>query len=372
MRFHVISLPHTQTNEKYLCCAFTQKVVKFCRMMFHRGHEVFLYSGEDNSTVCTEHISIVSKQEQMEWFGDHGYCQRGDVLPPLDFDANRIHWLSMNGSAVKEINKRKQNGDIICLISNSQRMISDLIPGFLAVEYGVGYEGVHTCNRAFESNSWRHHVYGLMKERDGNPSDTVIPNYFDTSEFFGSDGQLPPKGDYYLFIGRMVRRKGIEMAVATTEEMGEKLILCGQGIIREVESNGCKGLIANELVVVGKNIEYAGMAGVRERARLMASAKAVFVPTIYIEPFGGVHAEAMICGTPVICTNWGAFSDTIEHGVTGFLCDTKEDFINAARQSPLLDRELIRKKAVSRFSLEAVAPLYEKWFARLLAARQPA
>ena len=33
MRFHCLSVPHTITNEDYSVCAFTQKVLRFCKMM---------------------------------------------------------------------------------------------------------------------------------------------------------------------------------------------------------------------------------------------------------------------------------------------------------------------------------------------------
>jgi len=45
---HVVSLPHTQTTQKYLACAYTQKIVKFCNMMKFLGNTVYLYASEDN------------------------------------------------------------------------------------------------------------------------------------------------------------------------------------------------------------------------------------------------------------------------------------------------------------------------------------
>ena len=67
-RFHVIALPHTQTTTEYTACAYTQKVIKFCKMMKSLGHEVFLYASEENEAPCDELITIVSKKEQRKWW----------------------------------------------------------------------------------------------------------------------------------------------------------------------------------------------------------------------------------------------------------------------------------------------------------------
>jgi glycosyltransferase involved in cell wall biosynthesis len=38
-----------------------------------------------------------------------------------------------------------------------------------------------------------------------------------------------------------------------------------------------------------------------------------------------------MCGTPAITTDHAAFSETVRHGVTGFLCHTLEQFVWATR-----------------------------------------
>ena len=48
IRFHLVSLPHTNTTEAFSSCAFTEKVRKFAAMMKGLGHEVILYAGEFN------------------------------------------------------------------------------------------------------------------------------------------------------------------------------------------------------------------------------------------------------------------------------------------------------------------------------------
>ena len=342
MRLHIAALPHTQTTWAYSSCAYTGKLLGFCRMMMDRGHEVFLYSGEENEAPCTEHIVCVSEADRAAHVGQNHFTS-------ASFDSSLPFWKSANAKMAEEIGKRYQHKDFLCIIGGyAQKPIADALPHMMAVEFGVGYGGSFSKYRVFESYAWMHLCYGSANGgnphgADGHWWDTVIPGYLDPAMFpFSAE-----KDDYYLFIGRLVDRKGYRIAADVCFDLGAKLVVAGQG-------------------TPPLGTEYVGVVGPEERGRLMSRAKAVFVPTIYVEPFGNVNVEAQACGTPVITTDWGAFTETVEDGVTGFRCRTFGEFKRAALAAPSLDPHVIRDRAVAKYSLEVIGKKYEEYFTRLL------
>jgi glycosyltransferase involved in cell wall biosynthesis len=324
LRFHIPAIPGQQTTYGNSVCAYTQKIMKFCDMMIPRGHEVFIYSGPEFDGKCTEHFNVY---EDAEYDG---------------FDVAR--WLPHNQKATPIIKENFEEGDYLLLIAGlAQKSISDAIEGFRVVEFGIGYQGVFAEFKVFESYAWMHTVYGENQgayAANGNFYDTVIHNYFDIKDFEDNGGN----GDYFLYIGRLLERKGVHIASEVCDEIGANLKIAGEGEFKPEYG------------------EYLGNVGPCERKDLMSNAKAVFVPSLYLEPFGGVVIEAMLSGCPVITVDWGAMSETVIDQENGYRCKTFGDFLWAANNCHKLDRNVIREYASHNFSLGATAPKYESYF----------
>jgi len=362
LRIHVISLPHTKTNKLYCACAYTQKILNFCKMMHSLGHTVFHYGAEGSQVECTEQIQIISDAEQRHYFGATDWKKN---TFPIKWDSREPYWDLTNVRAATEINKRKQKQDFVCVVGGvCQKPLTDLVgeSHTINVEPFVGYYGIYTKYRAFESYTHQSCVYGTMSgDPNGQLYDCVIPNYYDPSDFSIST----ERKDYLLYIGRLISRKGILIALQTAKATGRKLIMAGQGV-KEITSDR---LVTEEGITIplGDDVEYFGYAGVEERRKLMGEAHAILMPTLFMEPFGGVAVESQLCGTPVISTDHAAFTETVKHGETGYRCHSLEQFVWAVEHTDELHLpDVIRDIALANYSIDKVKYMYDEWFNMLL------
>lgn len=347
-RIHLLGLPHTKTTLDFTACAYTMKVWKFCKMMEGRGHHLMHYGHEESNPCADELVPVITSEEWNKTYGEHDFHSK-----LFTFDVNDDAYQTFYKNAIEEIGKRKQPGDIILPFwGGGVRPICDAHSDLTIIEPGIGYAHGHWAPfKIFESYAIYHAYCGLDNVGTCNQKwyDIVIPNYFDLDEF---EYNHTPE-DYFLFVGRVYDGKGLNIAIQATEALGVKLKVAGQ----------LSGPYAEESWEWPSHVEFMGYAGLEERKNLMKGAIASFLPSMYVEPFGGVQIENLLSGTPVITTDWGAFTECNIHGVTGYRCRTFEEFVKAAKdcKEGKINRVDCRKRG-EEYSLEAIAPMYEKFF----------
>lgn len=339
MRVHLLSLPNVQTTSAFDLDGFNTFTMRFARILKTLGAHVILYASEQNEAPCDELVTCVTLAEQKAAIGEFQY-QHANISHenPL--------WKLASPRMIEAIGQRKQPRDYICSIGGgSQAEITNAHPDLMAVEYSIGYVGNYAKYRVFQSQAWRHTCYGAlaMANEGGRFFDAVIPGFFDTAAF----AQETPE-DYVLYVGRFVPKKGIGIVCDAAKAAGKRLLLVGHGDA--------------SLITYGENL---GAVDGPTRNALMAKASALICPTIYVEPFGCISPEAQMCGTPVISTDFGGFTETVEHGRTGYRCNLFGEFVDAMGRVSSLDRGYIRARAQFLYSMEAAVPQYARYFKRL-------
>jgi len=346
LRFHILGLPHTITNTEFSACAYTQKVLKFGKMMTDAGHTVIHYGHEDSELQCTEHVPVITNKVWEETYGTHDYKSK-----MFTYDVNDNAYQTFYKNAIEEVGKRKQKNDFILPFwGHGGRPVCDAHPDLITVEPGIGYSaGSWAHFKIYESYA----IYHAMGGADSsgtckqNNYDVVIPNYFDLDDFDATQ----EKEDYFLFVGRVYDGKGIQIAMQVCEHLGLKLKVAGQ-LDPTYENYNWPDYV-----------DFVGYVDTEQRKELMARAKCTIVASQYVEPFGGVQVESLLSGTPTITSDWGAFVENNVNGVTGYRCRTFDDYLQAAKNinEGVISSKVCREYA-EKFSLENVAKMYEKYF----------
>ena len=173
-------------------------------------------------------------------------------------------------------------------------------------------------------------------------------------------------GDYLAFVGRTAPEKGIRQSIELARRVGMTLRIAAK-VYDETEQAHFDEVVAP--AVKEGVAEFLGELPPSQRDPLMAGARATLMLGQWPEPFGLVAIESLATGTPVIARRAGALTETIEHGVDGFLVDDLSEAALAVELVGDLDRANIRDRALQRFSPEHMVDQYEDVYRKLLEVR---
>lgn len=141
--------------------------------------------------------------------------------------------------------------------------------------------------------------------------------------------------DYFLSVGRLVSYKRVDLAVKACTQLGERLIVVGDGPERQrLES------------MAGPTVEFRRTVTEQEKVDLLGAARGLLF--CGEEDFGIVLVEALEVGTPVIGYANGGILDIVTPGISGVLFNeqTIAGVIEGIRefQKQEFDRESIKER----------------------------
>ena len=141
------------------------------------------------------------------------------------------------------------------------------------------------------------------------------------------------------------------------------LIMIGDGPDRSKAEQCARDNQLNDVIFVGN---------VKNPMELLSAADVMLLPS-ESESFGLAALEAMASGVPVVSSNAGGLPELNRHGVSGLMSNVgdldemaKQVFYLIEKEERLLKFKDQARERANAFSLEAVLPLYEKLYDKVL------
>lgn len=196
----------------------------------------------------------------------------------------------------------------------------------------------------------KHPVYVSKRAKTvmGNNRGDFVYNGINPSEYEFSSR----KSNIMVFMGRILREKGVLHAIEIAEKTNRKLIIAGP--IKD------QALFRKEImprIQNNPNIKFVGPVGGKRKQKLLKYAACVLFPTVWEEPFGLVMIEAMACGTPVIALNRGAVPEVMA-GFPELVCRSVPEMIAKVKQGRYPDPAALRSYVIRRFATSLMTSRY--------------
>jgi glycosyltransferase involved in cell wall biosynthesis len=139
----------------------------------------------------------------------------------------------------------------------------------------------------------------------------VLPYFLPSPKMVEPEGRSPHERPYFLFVGRLVKIKGLQTLFPVMQKYpAADLLVAGEGEFEAELRRQADGIA---------NIKFLGPQPYAQLQNYYRHAIALIMPSICYEVFGIVLIEAFAMKTPVIVRELGGMSEVVEDSSGGFV-----------------------------------------------------
>lgn len=321
------------------------------------GHEVTIFSPgpvESKANNMYENVSLIEVELKQR---EYGYQELLKKHPLLFISMARQVQSNLIAKAFHMANKNLF--DIVHVYMNEEEIalaFSELcnVPVVFTHHDPFNYLAKYRSNLPLHKNKNWISISNAQQEK--MPEDTnwiaTIHHGLNPAEFAYSMENLQ---DYLLFIGRIIKPKGLHLAIKAVQEFNQRnnthltLKIAGKHYSSKEKNNYWKNEI--EPFLNTGLIEFIGfLSDKKEKNDIYKNALATIMPSTWDEPFGMVAIESLASGTPIIGFKKGALPEIIDDSC-GLLVNYEKD--NDARNIERLCAAISSIKTIKRKNCRA-------------------
>ncbi len=293
-----------------------------------------------------------------------------DVAKYHDLDILHVHYAIPHATSAfiaKRILAPNKDIKVITTLHGTDVTLVGLEPSFLPlVKFSIEQSDyVTSVSRFLQMKTYT--MYNIEKEIE------VIPNFVDTERFKRREdcqfrSRFAPNGEKILvhvsnFRGVKRVPDTIRIFDIVKKAVPSKLVLVGDGPDRSESERLARELgISDDVRFLGKQTLLP---------EILSASDLLLMPS-QSESFGLSALEAMACSVPVVSSSAGGLPELVVHGETGFIAELGDvqrmakyaiDLLSDDRKWELFSQNA-RRRAVERFNVDQIIPLYERLYER--------
>jgi glycosyltransferase involved in cell wall biosynthesis len=158
------------------------------------------------------------------------------------------------------------------------------------------------------------------------------------------------EGNYLLYFGRLAPEKGVHLIVAALKNSSENLKIAGEG----PEELNLKNLVKK--LGLKKQVEFLGFKSGQDLSKLISRAKAVIIPSVWLENMPLNLLEALAYGKIVVAAEIGGIPEIIKNGENGWLFKPGDIADLREKIKQLKTTETVKMKIAAQATVKKLDP----------------